>query len=142
VPRSPTRARLRARRPSAVALLVVLAVASGATALPVKRAPSPPPRFTGEVTDTLRTPTHELTASPRSGRAAGDLLFADATHAKTAVRTCVARRDVKHVRTCFTIVTGAAGAATVTPLRFPRGRYVVHWSVAGAVVARWRFDVV
>ena len=46
------------------------------------------------------------------------------------------------VRTCFNATSGQAGAATVTPLRFQRGRYVVRWRVAGAPVARWRFVVV
>jgi hypothetical protein len=99
-------------------------------------------RYTGEVTDTLRAPTHRLVADAKSGKAEADLVFSDATHAKTAVRTCVVRRDRAHIRTCFRLVTGAAGIATVTPLRFPRGRYEVHWSVGGAVVARWRFAVV
>jgi len=101
------------------------------------------PRFTGQVTDALRNPTHRLAASASTGRAAADLIFTDAKQAHTAVRTCVRRRDVSpSTRTCFTITTGAAGVATITPLRFPPGRYVVRWSVSGDVVARWRFVVV
>lgn len=97
-------------------------------------------RFRGEVTDALRTPAHRLAAGPR-GRAAGDLVFADARHARTTARTCVRRRDDGGVRTCFTVTTGAANVETVTPLRFRRGSYVVTWSVGGTVVARWRFVV-
>jgi len=117
-----------------VLLALALVVPAAATAAK--------PRFTGEVTDTLRTPTHRLVADAKSGKAEADLVFSDATHAKTTVRTCVVRRDRAHIRTCFRLVTGAAGVATVTPLKFPRGRYEVRWSVAGAVVARWRFAVV
>lgn len=69
-------------------------------------------------------------------------MFTDTQHAQTTVRTCVRRRDVRGVRTCFTVTTGAAGAATITPLRFPPGSYAARWSVAGAVVASWRFVVV
>jgi hypothetical protein len=94
------------------------------------------------VTDALRTPTHRLAASAGSGRAVADLVFVDAQRSQTAVRTCVRRRDVAGVRTCFNVTTGAAGAATVTPLRFPPGSYVARWWVAGDVVARWRFAVV
>lgn len=94
------------------------------------------------MTDALRTPTHRLAASSASGRAVADLVFADAQHAQTTARTCVRRRDVDGVRTCFTVTTEAAGVATVTPLRFPPGRYVAHWWVAGALVASWRFTVV
>jgi hypothetical protein len=95
------------------------------------------------VTDALRNPTHRLAASASSGRAAADLVFTDAKHAHTTVRTCVRRRDVPaRTRTCFTLTTKAAGVATVTPLRFPPGRYVVRWSVKGHVVARWHFLVV
>jgi hypothetical protein len=71
-----------------------------------------------------------------------DLVFLDAGQAHTTARTCVRRRDGRGVRACFTVTTGSAGVATVTPLRFPRGSYVVRWSVGGAVVARWRFTVV
>ncbi|MFL5818278.1 MAG: hypothetical protein ACJ76L_11850 [Conexibacter sp.] len=71
-----------------------------------------------------------------------DLVFADAQHAQTAVRTCVRRLDVAGVRTCFTVTTGAAGVATVTPLRFRVGSYLARWKVGGDVVARWRFVVV
>lgn len=135
---SPTRALRRGPRPSAALLAATVALALIA---PAARA-APPPRFTGEVTDTLRAPTHRLVAGAHSGKAAADLVFSDATHAATVVRTCVTRNDVAHVRTCFRLVSGAAGVATVTPLRFPRGRYEVHWSVAHAVVARWTFTVV
>jgi len=99
-------------------------------------------RFSGQVTDALRTPTHRLAASADSGRAVADLVFSDSQHAQTAVRTCVRRLDVAGVRTCFTVTTGAAGVATVTPLRFRVGSYVARWKVDGAIVARWRFTVV
>jgi hypothetical protein len=92
------------------------------------------------VTDALRAPTHRLSAGPH-GRAAADLVFIDARRAHTAAHTCVRRRDVAGVRTCFDVTTAAAGVATVTPLRFRRGSYLVTWSVGGAVVARWRFTV-
>jgi hypothetical protein len=117
----------------AVALALVAPTAGRATSAP---------RFTGEVTDALRAPAHRLVADAKSGKADADLVFSDATHAKTTVRTCVLRRNGSHMRTCFRLVTSAAGVATVTPLRFPRGRYEVRWSVAGAVVAHWRFAVV
>ncbi len=91
------------------------------------------------MTDALRTPTHRLAAGP-GGRAAADLLFADAQRARTTARTCVRRRETG-VRTCFDVTTGAAGVATLTPLRFRRGGYVVTWRVGGTVVARWRFTV-
>ena len=95
------------------------------------------------MTDALRNPTHRLAASAASGRAAADLLFTDAKQAHTTFRTCVRRHDTApDTRTCFTLTTGPAGAATVTPLRFPPGRYVVRWTVKGDVVARWRFVVV
>jgi hypothetical protein len=93
------------------------------------------------VTDALRTPTHRLLAGD-DGRASADLVFVDRDHACTTVRTCVRRRDAAGVRTCFTAETGPAGSSTVTPLRFPRGRYVVRWRVQGEVVAHWRFKVV
>jgi hypothetical protein len=102
-----------------------------------------PDRFTGQVTDALRNPTHRLAASAATGRASADLVFVDAKQAHTTVRTCVRRRDVPAgTRTCFRLTTGAAGVATVTPLRFPPGRYAVRWSVSGEVVARWPFVVV
>lgn len=101
-----------------------------------------PPRFTGQVTDALRTPAHRLAASPDSGRAVADLLFSDAQRTQTVVRTCVRRLDVAGVRTCFTATTGATGVATVTPLRFPPGSYVARWRVADVLVASWRFTVV
>jgi len=110
----------------------VLPAASGAA----------PGRFTGEVTDALRTPTHRLAAGAgANGRASADLVFADAQHARTRARTCVRRRDVAGVRTCFDVTTAAAGVATVTPLKFRRGSYVVTWRVGGAQVASWRFTV-
>jgi len=113
-----------------VVALAALAPASAAAA----------DRFTGQVTDSLRAPTHRLLAGG-DGSAAADLVFVDRTHAGTTVRTCVRRRDVAAVRTCYAAQTAAAGVATVTPLRFPRGRYVVRWRVQGAVVAHWRFVV-
>jgi hypothetical protein len=131
------RARPRARSRSAALVAVVLALAGTPPA-----AGAPTPRFTGEVTDALRTPTHRLVANPQTGKAAGDLLFSDADGAKTAVRACVIRRDGTRLRTCFKFTTGAAGTPTVTPLRFPRGRYVVRWSVADSLVAHWRLEVV
>jgi len=100
-------------------------------------------RFSGQVTDALRNPVHRLAASAATGRAAADLVFSDAKQAHTTFRTCVRRRDTSaRPHTCFTLTTGAAGVATVTPLRFVPGRYVVRWSVGGEVVARWRFVVV
>lgn len=93
------------------------------------------------MTDALRTPTHRLAASPATGRAVADLVFADAQRAQTTVRTCIRRRDAAVVRTCFTLTTGAAGVASVTPLRFPVGRWVARWTVDGALVASWRFVV-
>jgi hypothetical protein len=93
------------------------------------------------VTDALRNPTHHLAASAASGRATADLVFVDTQGDHTKVRTCVRRRDVTGVRTCFSITTAAAGAATVTPLRFPPGSYVARWRVVGANVAFWRFTV-
>jgi hypothetical protein len=101
-----------------------------------------PARFSGQVTDALRTPTHRLAASAATGRAVADLVFADTQHAQTTVRACVRRRDVAGVRTCFTVTTGAAGVATVTPLRFRAGSYVARWWVDGDAVASWRFAVV
>jgi len=102
-----------------------------------------PARFTGEVTDALRNPTHRLAASASTGKAAADLVFTDAEQVGTKVRACVRRRDVAApTRACYRFATGAAGVATVTPLRFQPGRYVVRWSVGGDVVARWRFVVV
>jgi hypothetical protein len=94
------------------------------------------------VTDALRTPTHRLGASSASGRAVADLVFADAQGAQTTARTCVRRRDVEGVRTCFNVTTEAAGTATVTPLRFPPGRYLARWWVDGTLVAHWRFVVI
>lgn len=116
-------------------MLVLAAAASAASA-------ASGDRFSGQVTDALRAPTHRLLANADSGRASADLVFVDRTDAGTTVRACVRRRDVAGVRTCFTETTGAAGVASVTPLRFPRGRYVVRWWVQGALVAHWRFVVV
>ena len=124
--------RRAARRSAALALLALCLtpVSAGAAST----------RFSGEVTDALRAPAHRLAAAA-DGRAAGDLVFADARQARTRVRACVRRRDVAAVRSCFSFTTGAAGVATVTPLRFARGRYLVRWSVRGVVVARWRLAV-
>jgi hypothetical protein len=133
--RRPTPARRAARRSAALALLALGALPASAAALDGAR-------FSGQVTDALRTPTHRLAASAASGRAVADLVFADAQQAQTTVRTCVRRRDVAGVRTCFTVTTAAAGVATVTPLRFPPGSYAARWRVAGALVASWRFVVV
>lgn len=95
------------------------------------------------MTDALRNPTHRLAASASTGRAAADLVFTDAEQVGTKVRVCVRRRDVSPpTRTCYRFVTGAAGVASITPLRFRPGRYAVRWSVNGSVVARWRFVVV
>lgn len=101
-----------------------------------------PARFSGQVTDALRNPTHRLAASASTGRAVADLVFTDAEQVGTKVRVCVHRRDATGTRTCYRFVTGAAGVASITPLRFPPGRYAVRWSVNGSVVARWRFVVV
>jgi hypothetical protein len=98
-------------------------------------------RFSGQVTDALRTPTHRL-ATSADGRAVADLVFADAQQPHTTARVCVRRRNATGVRTCFSVTTGAAGSATVTPLRFRAGDYVARWWVDGAAVARWRFVVV
>jgi hypothetical protein len=101
-------------------------------------------RFVGQVTDALRNPATKLAAGS-SGKAAGDLVFLDREQSGTAYRTCIVRRAPrggKPVRTCFNATAGQSGVATVTPLRFQRGRYVVRWKVGGAVVARWRFAVV
>lgn len=86
-------------------------------------------------------PTHRLAASASSGKATADLVFSDSQRAQTTVRTCVRRLDVAGVRTCFNVTTGAAGVATVTPLRFRVGSWVARWKVDGAVVASWRFVV-
>jgi hypothetical protein len=93
------------------------------------------------VTDALRNPTHHLATSAASGRAVADLVFVDTQGDRTKVRTCVRRRGAAGVHTCFAVTTGAAGAATVTPLRFPPGSYVARWRVAGEQVASWRFTV-
>jgi hypothetical protein len=96
--------------------------------------------YTGDVTDALLVPTHRLAVDHRTHRAAGDLVFVARDAAHVRVRACLARRDVRwHV--CFTTTTAEAAAVNVTPLQFRRGRYVVRWSVAGVVVARWRFTV-
>ncbi|HEX5145917.1 MAG TPA: hypothetical protein VFV85_02755 [Conexibacter sp.] len=92
------------------------------------------------MTDALRTPTHRL-GTGAAARALADLVFVDAQRAHTTARACVRRNDVAGVRTCFELTTQAAGVATVTPLRFPPGRYVARWTVDGDVVAHWRFSV-
>lgn len=93
------------------------------------------------MTDALRNPAHKLAAGS-TGRAVADLVFLDREQDGTGYRTCVVRRGPKRVRTCFNATSGKAGAANVTPLRFPRGRYVVSWTATGDVVARWSFRVV
>lgn len=90
------------------------------------------------MTDALRVPTHRLGAS--DGRATADLVFVDHQSDKTSYRTCVSRRAPR-LATCFNAVSGSAGVATVTPLRFSPGVYRVSWKVAGAIVARWTFTV-
>jgi hypothetical protein len=132
--RRPTRARRAARRSAALAL-----VALGL--LPAFSGAAGHARFNGQVTDALRTPTHRLAAGA-GGRAVADLVFVDAQQDRTTVRTCVRRSDVRGVRSCFIVTTGAAGSATVTPLRFPTGSYVARWWVDGQAVDRWRFVVV
>ncbi|MDW5594986.1 hypothetical protein VSS74_11595 [Conexibacter stalactiti] len=98
-------------------------------------------RYLGQVTDTLRAPTHKLAAGA-DGRALADLVFVDRDEDGTTYRTCVRRIGRATVRTCFTTVSGDAGGPAITPLRFQRGRYAVSWSVAGESVAAWRFRVV
>lgn len=132
------------RRRGSAACAAALAAALLAVLLPAAPAAAGVVRFTGQVTDALRTPVDKLAAGS-SGRAVADLVFLDRVESSTAYRTCISRRPAAGaapVRTCFNTTTGAAGTATVTPLRFQRGRYVVAWKVAGAVVARWRFVVV
>jgi hypothetical protein len=131
-----------ARRAARRSAALLLSTGCAALALAPCCARAADARFSGQVTDTLRTPTHRLAASGAGGRADADLVFVDAQHAQTSVRTCVRRRDVVGVRTCFAVTTGATGAATVTPLRFPVGSYVARWRVDGTVVAHWRFTVV
>lgn len=109
-----------------------------ATALPAAAADG---RYSGQVTDALRKPTHRLAAGA-GGRAAADLVFVDARGAHTTVRACVRRTDVAGVHRCFAVVTGPKDVPVVTPLRFRRGSWSVRWSVGGQPVARWRFDVV
>lgn len=138
-PRSRTARPRAALRSALAALLITLAASPAASAA---AAPSPQPRFVGQVTDALRTPTHRLLADAATGRVLADLVFLDRERARTAYRACVTRRDGARLRTCYSATTGRAGVPTVTPLRFPRGRYAVRWSVAGEVVARWRFSVV
>ena len=86
--RRPTRARRAARRSAALALVALglLPAASGAAAEGA--------RFSGQVTDALRTPTHRLAAGA-NGRAVADLVFVDARQAHTKVRTCVRRLDAR-----------------------------------------------
>lgn len=96
------------------------------------------------MTDALRTPATKLAAGA-SGKAVGDLVFLDREQAGTPYRTCIVRRPPRGgraLRTCFSATTGKAGVATVTPLRFQRGRYEVSWRSGGAVAARWSFTVV
>lgn len=93
------------------------------------------------MTDALRAPTHKL-AADATGRALADLIFVDGDAAGTTFRTCVKRLGRDALRSCFTTTSGPAASPTITPLRFRRGRWAVSWSVAGTVVARWRFAVV
>jgi hypothetical protein len=125
----------RALRRSAAA-----ALAAAFLLLPATHAGAADQRFLGQVTDTLRTPAHRLAAGA-DGRALADLVFVDRASAGTAFRTCVSRLGPGALHTCFNTTSGSAGSATVTPLRFQRGRYAVAWAVAGDVVARWRFRV-
>lgn len=124
---------------AATTLAVAATVATGAPLAAAAPAPAKP-RFAGQVTDALRAPVH-LLAAGAGGRAMADLVFVDRQRAKTTFRSCVNRRAPR-LSTCFGTTSGKAGVATVTPLRFARGRYTVTWKVAGAVVARWRFAVV
>ncbi len=93
------------------------------------------------MTDALRVPTHKLAAGT-DGRALADLVFVDGEAAGTTYRTCLRRLGRGALRSCFTTTSGPAASATITPLRFRRGRWAVSWSVAGTVVARWKFAVV
>lgn len=93
------------------------------------------------MTDALRNPTHKLAAGS-GGRALADLIFVDGDAAGTSFRTCVRRLGRDPLRSCFTTTSGPAASPTITPLRFRKGRWAVSWSVAGTVVARWRFAVV
>lgn len=138
VPRARTDRPRAAPRSALAALLIALVALSAA---PAGAAAADPPRHVGQVTDALRTPTHRLLADAATGRALADLVFVDREEARTDYRACVTRRDETRLRTCYSAQTGRAGVPTVTPLRFPRGRYVVTWSVAGEQVARWRFGV-
>jgi hypothetical protein len=142
----PARRRAAAALRSALALTLAAAAVGGPLVGGAHAAPTPPAvaataRYIGQVTDALRTPTHRFALGSGANRAAADLVFSDAQHARTTARTCVRRTDVAGVRTCFDVTTDAAGVATVTPLRFPRGSYAARWSVDGTVVARWRFTV-
>lgn len=134
-PRSRTARPRAALRSAALALLIAAAAAPAASAAPASS------RYVGQVTDALRTPTHRLLADA-SGRAPADLVFVDRDQARTAYRACVVRRDATRLRTCYSATTAGADVPTITPLRFPRGRYAVTWSVAGETVARWRFAVI
>ncbi|MDO8185906.1 hypothetical protein Q5424_19520 [Conexibacter sp. JD483] len=98
-------------------------------------------RFDGQVTDALRTPAHKL-AADSTGRALADLVFVDDDAAGTSYRTCVRRLGKGALRSCFATTSGPAGSPTITPLRFRKGKWAVSWSVAGTVVARWKFAVV
>src|SRR5689334_8635460 len=109
--RTAAEARRRPTRPSRAALALAVAGLLAASA----GASADPPRFSGQVTDALRNPTHRLAASASTGRAVADLMFTDAKQSRTAVRTCVRRTDVTpNRRTCFALTTGAAGVATIT----------------------------
>jgi hypothetical protein len=138
-PRGRTAPPRAARRSALAALTAALLAASSAA--PATAATAPPQPYLGQVTDALRTPAHRLLADPATGRAPADLVFLDRETPRTAYRACVTRRDDTRLRTCYSATTGRAGVATVTPLRFPRGRYAVSWSVDGETVARWRFTV-
>jgi hypothetical protein len=124
--------------PLVAALLLVLLPAGLARAADP---PAPTPRYEANVADALLVATHRLAVDAKTHRATGDLVFTDHRAAHVAVRTCVLRRDIRW-HTCVTTTTAEAGSVNVTPLHFRRGSYVVHWSVAGTQVARWRFDVV
>jgi hypothetical protein len=143
-------ARRRAPRRSAAALVVAALSAAALVPAAGSAAPASTPRsgwpvatgttrFVGQVTDALRYPTHRLSVGA-SGRATADLVFVDHDRARTGYSTCV-ERFKPHVAICFDAVSGPSDVANVTPLRFGPGSYRVVWTVAGAVVARWRFTV-
>ncbi|HST43079.1 MAG TPA: hypothetical protein VLK58_26370 [Conexibacter sp.] len=138
---SPPRAAPRSSGRVAAGALALAAALLLLLALPAVGAAAAEPRFLGQVTDALRAPAHKLAAGD-DGRALAELVFLDREQDATSFRTCVRRIGRSTVRTCFTTVSGDAGAPTITPLRFQRGRYAVSWSVAGEPVAGWRFRVV